>query len=381
MVFVITYFSLRLVTRTVLPHVQTVEPRETFIATSSLDAKIYFNNEVGETGSIDLLKHQIDAAEHTIEIAMFSFGSEVLKDALYAADKRGVQVTLLLNTSKAPQHDKLFSDLPRTIRRIDVGTFDAKNSMNTVYMHHKFMIVDRGFENEILTTGSLNFTTWGEKYNQSFMLVSKDRHLVQIFGEEFDRLSHKVFSMKKLSSTAYSPWVAHLEYPDSFMDVWFSPGYGKLSLKYEILRQIESAEKSLDLMMWDFTDMQIARALLAKARAGVPVRLIAEVKTSSLEDSVVLYLQEVQKKESLKNLEIILDEKLATQVKEWIPDDFSPFIHHHSLIVDKKIIVMGSGNWSLWGFYRNDENAFVTNSRYIVQESSKTFEYFYKLLK
>lgn len=356
-------------------------PQQIFNVDHPLETEIYFNNEVGETGSLKILIDEINKAQHSIEIAMFSFSSQDIKTALYAADKRGVKVTLVFNKSKYDQHDIFFSDLPTSIKRIDVGAYDANHSRKTAYMHDKMMFIDRGYPNQVFTTGSLNYTSWGEKYNQSFFLITKDPDIISVYGKEFDLLQNKIAGVKKLAKAEYNPWAATINYTDSFLQIWFSPGFSKQSIKYEVLDTIASSTKSLDLIMWDLTDQQIAQALIKKAHEGVKIRLIAEQKTSSLESSVIPLIQEAKDKDKLDNLEIILDTKLMEDVKEDVPDDFSPLIHHHSMIADGKTLIFGSGNWSLWGFYNNDENALVTNNKYLIDESQKTFDHFYAKLK
>jgi phosphatidylserine/phosphatidylglycerophosphate/cardiolipin synthase-like enzyme len=356
-------------------------PQKVISVPSPLVTNIYFNNEIGGTESISLLLEQIEKAEHTIEIAMFSFGSVEIRDALYEAAKRSVRVTLVLNKSKYKQHDLLFVDPPPGVTRIDVGTFDPVDSRRTTYMHDKFMIIDRGFDNAHLTTGSLNFTPWGEKYNQSFFVMTSDSHLVEIYGKEFDSLKGNLSGIKKLADLSYNPWAATINYSSSTLEVWFSPGFSTQSVKSRIINTIASSTESLDLIMWEFTDNQIAAALRKKAEEGVRIRIIAEDLTSTGTDSMIPSLIKTKEEKKLDNLEIILDTKLAAEVREEMPDDFTPFIHHHSIIADGKMLILGSGNWTLWGFYNNDENAWVTNDAYLIQESQKTFEHFYDLLK
>lgn len=50
------------------------------------------------------------------------------------------------------------------------------------------------------------------------------------------------------------------------------------------------------------------------------------------------------------------------------------------MIVDGTTLVTGSGNWSLWGFNRNDENHIITNIPSLVSGFQKTFDYFHKKL-
>jgi phosphatidylserine/phosphatidylglycerophosphate/cardiolipin synthase-like enzyme len=190
-----------------------------------------------------------------------------------------------------------------------------------------------------------------------------------------------VFGVKKLEDETYDPWAVTLNYPDSFIELWFSPGTTEESLKPRVLDLISSSTKSIDIMMWELTTDEIPYDLVAKAKEGVRVRVIASEARVTKKDSSIPYMQSVKVREGIDNLEIVLDTKLSRQSLDKLPDNFSPFIHHHMMIVDGKTLVMGSGNWSLWGFYHNDENALVTNNTYLISESQKTFDYFYEVLK
>jgi len=354
-------------------------PKETMVVNLELESEIYFNNIVGEEGILDVIVEQIHSAEFSIELAVFSFVSQKIKKVLVDAVGRGVEVTLILDESKSGQHDLFLGDLPQEIKRIDRGTYDPVNSRRTTYMHHKFILTDRGFPQQKLATSSVNFTTLGEKYNQSFLLTTTDSSLISVYGKEFDFIKGGKYGRKKISNKEYNPWAASIQYQDSFVDVWFSPGYSKQSIKYEILEQISSAQVSIKIMMWHFTDNQLASALIRRAKDGVDVYLIIESGTAQEQYSVVPYLESVIEREKIDNFEIVFDTKLIEGFEDTLPEGFKPFIHHHSMVVDDAVVVFGSSNWSLWGFYYNDENNIVTNNRNIIDGYNKTFDYFYEL--
>lgn len=356
-------------------------PGQYFTAHKPLNATIYFNNIVGETKEIAHIKEIIDEAKHTIEIATFSFNSFRIKKALYDAHRRGVKITLILNKSTRLKNNKILSDLPWTIRRMDLGQHDAKNSKKTIYMHHKFILVDRGYPEQKLVTGSLNFTDLGEKYVQSFFIITTDASVISVYGNEFDLLNKKITGITKLKQKAYHPWAATIEYTDGFLEIWMSPGFLKNSVKYRILDLIHSAQQNIDIMMWDFTDRQIAQALIKKSIEGVKVCLIAEDTNAKMKHSIIPWLQEKKIRNNLSNFDIILDTKSKSLIKENVPPDFNPYLHQHTMIVDKKITVFGTTNWSMWGFYYNDEDMLITNNAALTNEFEKTFNFFYETLK
>jgi phosphatidylserine/phosphatidylglycerophosphate/cardiolipin synthase-like enzyme len=346
-----------------------------------LSAKLHFNNIVGQKGALDLIRRNIEGAKKSVEIAVFSLTSTEVRDALYAASKRGVRITLVLDSSLSGQHDALFSRMPKGIERVDAGTHDERNSLNTAYMHNKFIITDRGRPSEALVTGSLNFTPLGEKYNQSFMLETSDHDLIAAYGAEFDRLRNDLSGTKKFDDESYNPWASTIRYADGFIETRFSPESRGQSLRAEIVRLIRSSNKSLDIIMWTLTDREIAQALVQKAKEGVMVRIITEEKTSTTTHSMIPFMQSARDENALGTLEILVDTKLAQGSAAAIPEGLVPYIHHHLMIVDGTTLVTGSGNWSLWGFKHNDENHIITNIPSLVRGFQETFDYFHEKLK
>lgn len=359
--------------------IDTVTPMA--VISSLLEVHIDFNNGVGTTGAMKKFAESIDRAKYSVEIAVFSLRSDTIRRALYKANARGVKVTLILDSSRKDQHDYVLAEMPSGIERIDSGVYDAEDLSYSSFMHHKYMIVDRGYPGAELTSGSLNFTDVGEKYNQSYFFTTSDSALVTIFGNEFDLLKSGVTGLGKLSKREYDPWTANLSYSNGFFEVWMSPGFSNRSVKYRILELIDSATSSLDLMVWDFTDESIARKLIAKSEKGIPVRVIAENSNATSTYSAIPFLVSSKASRGLTNLEIILDTKSTDLITESVPDGFNPYLHEHTMIVDGHTVVFGTNNWSLRGFYHNDEDTIVTDNAYLVGEFQKTFDFFYRGLR
>jgi phosphatidylserine/phosphatidylglycerophosphate/cardiolipin synthase-like enzyme len=359
-------------------------PREATTPISThlpFSGRLHFNNEVGESDALDIIREQIDRASHSLEIAVFSFTSTELRDALYSAARRGVRVSVVIDASLSERYGQLWEHMPKRMSLTQGGTHDPEQSIGTTYMHHKFIIADRGHPGESLITGSLNFTPLGEKYNQSFMLETSDEHLIDAYGAEFERLESGASGTEKLGIASYRPLASTIEYPNGTMEVWFSPGDASESVRDRVVNLIRSSQKSIDIMMWTLTDQGIATALIERARQGVMVRIITGSRTAETEHSAIPLLAAARDGEALSTIEILTDKKLAEGARGEIPEGIVPYIHHHSMVVDDAVLVTGSGNWSLWGFTRNDENHIVTNIPSLIQGFRDTFGYFHKKLK
>lgn len=342
---------------------------------------ISFNNQVEQTGAINKFESSIDKAKHSIDIAVFSFLSDRLRQALVRADNRGVKITMILDISRKSQHNLALANSIGKMTIIDRGRYDQENSRNSFNMHHKFMIVDRGYDNEELTTGSLNFTDIGEKYNESFYMTTNDKDLINVYAREFDILKNGSSGISKLRYREYDPWATNLNYKNGLMEVWMSPGLGNRTAKSRILKMISSATSTIDIMMWHFTDYDLAKALINKAEKGIKIRIITEDSNATSTNSMIPILNKYNESGNKNNIEIILDTKSKSLIKENMPASFNPYFHQHTMLVDGREVVFGTNNWTEWAFFHNDEDILVTNIPYIVNKFQETFDYFYKQLR
>jgi mitochondrial cardiolipin hydrolase len=115
--------------------------------------------------------------KRTCDVCVFTITDDRISEQLLAAHGRGVRLRVISDDIK--QTD-LGSDLPR-FRDAGVPVrFDRKPDL---HMHHKFAV----FDNELLLTGSYNWTRGAEK-NQENAIVTGEPRLVKAFAAEFDRL-------------------------------------------------------------------------------------------------------------------------------------------------------------------------------------------------
>jgi len=351
---------------------------EVFLNTTTTDWQILFN-EPGETQSFSsLIVDYINQAQETIELAVFSMNSPQIISALGSAAQRGVQVSIVLDDFRKSSHDELLRGLPATVKRLDIDNGQVGQSAS---MHHKFIIIDRQTANRRLVFGSYNFTSW-QDYDTAFLFSTQETSLVKAFGQEFERLEGGFSGVKKLSLAEYSPFVQRLASPSGYLDLWWSPGIKHCSANDTIRNLISQAEKSIDIIIWEFTEKKMALSLLAKARQGVRVRLIVDNYNLNNTASVFSELIRVKNKERLDNLEILSDARSEEKLRQAgaLPDpDFNSFLHHHFLIIDQRVAAFGTNNWSYAGSYANDEAMLVSDRPDIVQLFQEYFTNSYQI--
>ncbi len=130
------------------------------------------------------------------------------------------------------------------------------------------------------------------------------------------------------------------------------------------LARLDSAQRTLDIAMYAFTDKYLAEALLRAARRGVQVRLYRD--RSQFED------------EERKNTERGRDSTTAIltgQANVHIRVKGSrELMHLKAYLVDGKLLRDGSANWSPTGLKRQDNGARFTTDPAQVRAFEQTFE-------
>lgn len=343
-------------------YVETVPPVE-----------VLFNNEIGSDIFSQRIILEISKAQKSLEIAMYTFSSPRLREAVYAAARRGIRVVIVSDSSKRDQYKAFFSEAPETIVFREGG---ERKSGKTALMHHKFVIIDRGEDSQKLIFGSYNWTDLQEKYDPSFIMIIPTPEIISSFGREFERLIDNL-SLLSGASKKYYVWDLELRSPKAVYEVWFSPGEKEESIKNKIYSMISGAQREIKIMIWDFTDRDLAVELIRRARSGIKVTIIADTWNFNNKNSVFAYLVAAKERYQLDNFELLTDEnsnnKTLDKSTDFLDESFDPFLHHHALIVDGRQLLFGTNNWSGAGFYNNNESVIVSDDPILVEAFVKTF--------
>ena len=349
---------------------------------SDFKAEMFFNNIPNKKPFTPLIIEQIKNAKTSIKLAMYSIDSEVLRNELFAAAKRGVKVEIVLSVNKKNQHDVLFENAPYNLKTYDVGAV-GNNDRNL--MHHKFVVFDSDTSSQSLIMGAFNWTDLQELYDPSFMLKTQDENMVLAYDQEFERLKTGQSGKAKFTDKNYRPWQGDYEYNNGQLELWWSPGIRQNTIKQRLLDKIYGASSTIDILVWQLTDVDLVKALSDKAKEGVKIRMITDDFNAWRDASKIKELVKIGLKE--KNLEIIDDAARTIDfAKEITPflsksnSGFNSFLHHHVAIIDGKMFIAGTNNWSYSADYKNDESAVLTTIKDLVDQYQATFDYHYKKL-
>nr|XP_046267155.1 mitochondrial cardiolipin hydrolase isoform X1 [Scatophagus argus] len=129
-----------------------------------------------ETSFSRLLRHILSASS-SLDLCVFAFSNMHLSRAVLALHSRGVTIRVL--------SDKDYATIPGTqIGVLRKAGISVRCDVCSVYMHHKFAVVD----GRLLITGSLNWTLTAVQSNLENILITDEPDLVRPFMKEFHRL-------------------------------------------------------------------------------------------------------------------------------------------------------------------------------------------------
>ena len=129
----------------------------------------------------DVIMRLVHEASSSIDAALYRFNHPGLAQALEEAVHRGVRVRLLVDANKYKESRTTQGLLASTIVPFRLG-FGRQGRGSK--MHNKFVILDQ----QIVLTGSYNWTLESEDENHENLLILQDPYPVNAYSQEFEAL-------------------------------------------------------------------------------------------------------------------------------------------------------------------------------------------------
>ncbi|NXC74545.1 PLD6 hydrolase, partial [Anhinga anhinga] len=121
-----------------------------------------------------------------------------------------------------------------------------------------------------------------------------------------------------------------------------------------LLRHLLSARRSLDICLFAFSCPQLGRAVQLLHRRGVRVRVVTDAQYMGLQGSQIGLLRHA-----------------GIQVRH---DQENGYMHHKFAIVDGRMLITGSLNWTTQAIQNNRENVLVMEDAEYVKPFLDEFE-------
>ena len=187
----------------------------------------------------------IDSATTSLDMTMYELSDSTAVADLVAREKAGVTVRVILDRQETSTNASAYA----TLKAAGVGV--VYSSTSYVYTHQKTITVD-GAESLILT-GNLT---------AKYYPTSRD------YGV-FDSNAADVAAIEKVFAADYAHTAVT---PSDATDLLWSP----TDSRSRLLTVINGATKSLDVEEEEFSDTTVVNAIVARAKAGVKVRVVLE---------------------------------------------------------------------------------------------------------
>jgi len=299
---------------------------------------LYFTNPGAEatTGGPDAaLAAAIDAAEATVDVAVYELELGSIRDALILAHSRDVSVRVVTET------DNINSP---GIGALQAAGIPVRGDERAGLMHHKFVVID----GSQVWTGSMNLTVSSAYRGNNNLLRLSSTWLADQYRREFEEM----FVLDRFGALSLPalPGIG-TEIGDVRVELRFSPEGGVAERIVELLL---GAQQSIQIMAYNLTLDSISEAILERAAAGVAVQGVFDEGQAQNQGSDVSRLAQA-------GLDVWLDGNPG-------------LMHHKVIVVDGELVITGSYNFSRSAEERNDENVLFLFSQELAAQYLLEFE-------
>jgi phosphatidylserine/phosphatidylglycerophosphate/cardiolipin synthase-like enzyme len=286
-----------------------------------------------------LIQH-IDAAQKTIHIASFETDLNDVAKALIKAKSRGVDVRWITDdesgiaADKKPGHGQF-----AMLKQAGIQVIDDKRG---ALMHDKFWL----FDGKTVWTGSTNVTVSGMFQQNNNTIVIDSPELAAIYERQFEDMWAGKFNAKSPSTVDQQK----LTINGTKIQILFSPEDGAIK---NIIPYIQGAQKSIRFLAFTYTQDQLGKAMLDAWKKGVLVTGVFESTGSDSQYSQMtpLYCAKVP-----------------------VRQDGNPaFLHHKVIIIDERIVITGSLNFTDNADQNNNENVIIIDNADIAKLYTQEF--------
>lgn len=287
----------------------------------------------------------IDSAKTTIHVAAFEIDLSDVSNALIRAHKRGVDVRFVtdnefgIDADKKPDHGQLAAMKKAGIKIID----DGRGGL----MHNKFWI----FDSETVWTGSTNATINGMFEQNNNVIVIQSRELAAIYEKQFEEMWGGEFGARAPSFVGEQKITVN----GTPIFVVFSPE--DKPVQY-IVPYLQNARRNIRFMAFSYTQPDMGNAMLERIKSGVMVEGVFEAVGSDSQFSEMM--------------------KLHCGGGKIRRDGNPGFLHHKVIIIDNRIVITGSFNFSDGANTKNNENVIIIDNADIAKRYLEEFQRVWK---
>ena len=297
----------------------------------------------------------LGGAKHTLAIAVQELDSPAIAEAIIAAKQSGVSVRAILEgdyLSEAPARVDPWAvaGAHEENRRIHAALLRANvdliTDLNPAIFHQKFIVRDRGKPTAAVLTGSTNFTRTDTGAavdgspsggNLNHVLVLHGKEAANQYLLEFERMRSGTFGAMR---ERVEPRPREFTLGGVRVKPLFAPRHGP---EMEIMKQMLKARSSIDFAMFTFARSSGIDDTMARLQPLLPrLRGVLDRQQGAHDWAATGMLQ-------LAGVQLFKNRK-GTRVRK---------LHHKLMVIDERLVIAGSFNYTAPATTLNDENIIV----------------------
>ena len=210
----------------------------------------------------------------------------------------------------------------------------VRSDYNPSIFHQKFIIRD----NSAVLTGSTNFTETGTTKNLNHIIVMEDEAIAKIYSREYREIRRGHFG--KLDE-GHDPKPPKAEVSQIPIRILFAPDH---SPEMDIMKQMLKAQQRIDFAVFTFSASSgIDDAMLVLAQTGIKIKGVMDWKQSNQSWAAGHNLV------GKPNIELYRAKPQGKMRK----------LHHKLMVIDERVIIAGSFNYTGPANRLNDENVIM----------------------
>ncbi|MHB0996863.1 MAG: phospholipase D-like domain-containing protein [Elusimicrobiales bacterium] len=296
----------------------------------------------------------IGRARKSLDVALYNLQIDAAVEALLKARARGVKVRVLFDEAH------VYPQAGRQIQAVINSGIEAR-AMNgrggTGAMHCKFAI----FDGTVLQTGSANWSGFAESFSYENIMFVSDGDIVAGYGNAFDWMWAQAKPAGRPEAPAAKPTPPPTDpTPDVNFNGTLLPDYAfspRGGTEAAIVAAVDAARLEVDLAMFTFTSKPIMEAMKRAAARGVAVKMM---------------LFSGQKFPFFKDAKA---SRMDLRFKDGRLEKGQ--MHNKYAVLDGKLLINGSFNWTATAENANTENTIFTTAPEYVAPYKAEFDKLY----
>jgi phosphatidylserine/phosphatidylglycerophosphate/cardiolipin synthase-like enzyme len=268
----------------------------------------------------------IGSASKTLDVCVYDLDLPEFAQSLLDAHKRKVQVRVIVSEENAA---KAYAVADQLQEMKDLGILTLAHNRSGL-MHNKFMIAD----GERVWTGSYNLTRNCSRFNDNHAIVLESRALAENYEKEWQ----EIFEKRHGKRFAYPTPHPEVQVGGVVVRNLFTP---EDDVRGALVAEMAKATNEIAIMAFSFTDKALTEAV--REALGRQVRV------------VILLDSDMATHPGANTKEL---EAMGANIR------MSPgiLLHHKVIVVDRQTVVLGSANFSVGAFDKNDENVLIVQA-------------------